>query len=85
MIGCMTLRNRDADVVNALEFMANEQKRLIDVASEVLEMPSAVKMVKALIPPMMSEPFAELRDEIQSAKEVIESDSEPVTESEDDE
>ena len=78
------LRNRDADVVNALEFMANEQKRLIDVASEVLEMPSAVKMVKALIPPMMSEPFAELRDEIQSAKEVVESDNEPVTENEDD-
>lgn len=72
------LRNRDADVVNALEFMANEQKRLIDVASEVLEMPSAVKMVKALIPPMMSEPFAELRDEIQSAKEVVESDDDAV-------
>ncbi|NKB97672.1 MAG: hypothetical protein GKR90_04105 [Pseudomonadales bacterium] len=77
------LKNRDSDVVAALEFMASETKRLVDVAHEVLDMPSAVKMIKTLLPPMMTEPFAALDEHVDSAKETaVESEvaDEPVEE-----
>ena len=58
------LKNRDADIGQALEFMATEQKRLIDMAKNMLDAPSAAKLVRSLVPPMMSEPFAELAQQI---------------------
>ena len=61
------LANKDAEIGNALEFLANEQKRLVDLASNVLETPSAVKLVKSLLPPLLSEPFAALQEEVMAA------------------
>ena len=61
------LANKDAEIGNALEFLANEQKRLVDLASNVLETPSAVKLVKSLLPPLLSEPFAALQQEVMAA------------------
>jgi hypothetical protein len=58
------LKNRDADIGQALEFMATEQKRLIDMAKNLLDAPSAAKLVRSLVPPMMSEPFAQLAEQI---------------------
>lgn len=58
------LKNRDSDIGQALEFMATEQKRLIDMAKDVFDAPSAAKLVRSLVPPMMSEPFAELAEKI---------------------
>ena len=58
------LVERDADVSQALEFMASEQRRLIDLAKDVLEAPSAVGLVRSLLPPLMSDPFAELLDQV---------------------
>jgi hypothetical protein len=58
------LKNRDADISQALEYMATEQKRLIDMAKDVFDAPSAAKLVRSLVPPMMSEPFAELAEKI---------------------
>jgi len=58
------LKNRDADIGQALEFMATEQKRLIDMAKNLLDAPSAAKLVRTLVPPMMAEPFAQLAEQI---------------------
>ncbi|XOV81919.1 MAG: hypothetical protein ACFHXK_13735 [bacterium] len=58
------LKNRDADISQALDFMATQQKRLIDMAKNVLDAPSAAKLVRSLVPPMMSEPFVELSEQI---------------------
>ncbi|MCR9258372.1 MAG: hypothetical protein NXH95_01525 [Pseudomonadaceae bacterium] len=64
------LKNRDADIGQALEFMATEQKRMIDMAKDLLDAPSAAKLIRSLVPPMMSEPFAQLAEQI--AQPVVE-------------
>jgi hypothetical protein len=61
------LMNRDADVNQALEFIASEQKRLIDVAKDMFDAPSAAKLVRSLVPPMLSEPFAQLSEQVSEA------------------
>ncbi len=58
------LKNRDGDIAQVLDFLASEQKRLIDMASDVLDTPSAARLVRSLVPPMLSDPFAVLRDEV---------------------
>lgn len=58
------LKSRDSDIAQALDFLASEQKRLIDMAADVLDPPSAARLVRSLVPPMLSEPFAALRDEV---------------------
>ena len=58
------LKSRDGDIAQALDFLASEQKRLIDMAADVLDTPSAARLVRSLVPPMLSEPFAALRDEV---------------------
>ncbi len=65
------LKNRDADVNQALEFLASEQKRLIDVAKGFFDAPSAAKLVRSLVPPMLSEPFAQLREQV-ATNELVE-------------
>ena len=68
------LKSRDADIAQALDFLASEQRRLVDVAGSVLDTPSAAKLVKSLLPPLLSEPFADLQSELVSANEVDTSD-----------
>ena len=58
------LMSRDANVGQALEFIASEQKRLIDLAKDVLDAPSAARLVRSLVPPMMSDPFADLAQQV---------------------
>jgi hypothetical protein len=65
------LKARDADISRAIEFMASAQKRLIDVAKSVFDEPSAAKLVRSLVPPMLSEPFGELRQQIVAANESL--------------
>ena len=62
------LMEEDADVASALEFIASEQKRLIDVAGSVLDRPSSAKLVRSLLPPLMSEPFAALESKVNAAR-----------------
>lgn len=61
---------KDADVMQALEFLASEQKRMIDMANTAFDTPSSVKLIKSLMPPLMSEPFADLKSKIAEAEEV---------------
>ena len=58
------LKEKDAEIAKSLYFLGSEQKRLIEAASSVLDTPSAVKLIRTLMLPMLSEPFAELKDEI---------------------
>ena len=58
------LKNRDDGINQALEFLASEQKRLVDVAKDYFDAPSAAKLVRSLVPPMLSEPFAQLREQV---------------------
>lgn len=58
------LKDSDASVARVLDFFASEQKQLIDAASEVLDSPSAVRMVKSLLPPLLEAPFAELSSKL---------------------
>jgi len=58
------LAERDGGINNMLEFFADEQKKLIDMASEVLDGESAVKLVKSLLPPMLEEPLQALVAEV---------------------
>ncbi len=62
--GLQDLMSRDANVGQALEFIASEQRRLIDLAKDVLDAPSAAKLVRSLVPPMMSDPFADLSAQV---------------------
>jgi hypothetical protein len=50
----------------------HDQKRLVEVAASVLDTPSAVKLVRTLLPRMLSEPFADLKDEIVSNAATVE-------------
>ena len=76
------LRERDADVEQALEFIATEQKRLVDLAAEVFEAPSAARLVRSLVAPLLDEPFSQLQDKLLAAAESETSDND-VTESDD--
>ncbi len=53
--------SKNADLSQALEFIASEQKRLVDLAKNVLDEPSSARLIKSLLPPLMAEPFAELK------------------------
>jgi hypothetical protein len=68
------LKNREADIGQALEYLANEQKRLIDMSKDIFDAPSAAKLIRSLVPPMLSDPFSQLREQI--AASVPASDSE---------
>ncbi len=72
------LMTQNGDVAKALEFMATAQKRLVDVAKTVFDEPSAAKLIKSLVPPLLSEPLEQLREEVTRA------DAEPVGEAEPD-
>jgi len=49
------LASRDSEVNSMLEFFADEQKKLIDMASSVLDGESAVKLVRSLLPAMIAD------------------------------
>jgi hypothetical protein len=61
------LQALDGDLGRALDFMATEQKRLVEMAKDVLDAPSAAKLVRSLMPPLMNEPFAELAKKVADA------------------
>ncbi|MEQ8689646.1 MAG: hypothetical protein RIC89_02260 [Pseudomonadales bacterium] len=65
------LKTRDADVAQALEFLATEQRRLVESAGSLFDSPSAAKLVKSLLPPMLSEPFAALQSELDTAADEV--------------
>jgi hypothetical protein len=44
----------------------------VEVAASVLDTPSAVKLVRTLLPRMLSEPFTDLKDEIVSNAATVE-------------
>ncbi len=83
--GVAGLKNRDAGVGQVLDFLATEQKRLVNMAKDVLDAPSAAKLVKTLLPPLLTQPFEELRSEVSLAAPEMVADSEPVAEGDDDE
>ena len=58
---------RNGDATQVLEFLASEQKRLVDVAKQVLEAPSAAKLIRTLVPPLLADPFEQLRSAIADA------------------
>ncbi len=70
----------DASVDQALDFLATEQKRLIDLAKSVLDAPSSANLIRSLVPPLLSEPFADLRKEIIASQQVQEPDEVDETE-----
>ena len=78
------LKSRDSDIAQALDLLASEQKRLIDMAADVLDTPSAARLVRSLVPPMLSEPFAALRDEVAAGNGVALIEAFDDVESEDD-
>ncbi len=78
------LMDRDANLSQALEFIASEQKRLIDLAKDVLDAPSAVGLVRSLMPPLMSDPFAELAQQVADGGDVADADAAEQSEDEDD-
>lgn len=58
------LRNRGGEIVQALEFLATEQRQLIDSAKDVFDDASAVRLVRTLVPSLLAEAVSDLRDEI---------------------
>jgi hypothetical protein len=64
------LAGRDGQVMKTLEFLADAQRRLIDTAREVLNDPSAVKMVRSLLPPLLETQLLETRGP--SPRELVE-------------
>jgi hypothetical protein len=58
------LASRDGEVNNMLEFFADEQKKLIDMANEVLDGESSARLVKSLLPPMLEEPLQALVEQV---------------------
>lgn len=56
------LKVRDQGIAQALDFLAAEQKRLIEVAKEIFDAPSAAKLVRSLVPVLTSDPFAKLSE-----------------------
>lgn len=84
--GLQRLADRDGEISKVLEFFADEQRQLIDSASEVLDRPSAIKMVKSLLPPMLEAPLQKLADKVaeKAAEEMDSIDvAEPVMDSAD--
>ncbi len=78
------LMDRDANLSQALEFIASEQKRLIDLAKDVLDAPSAVGLVRSLMPPLMSDPFAELAEQVAEGGVALDSEAGDQADDEDD-
>ncbi len=82
------LQNRGGQVVEALEFLANEQRRLIDQAKEVLDDGSAATLVRSLLPPLMEDTVNKLKAQVaedasapaEAADLVADSDAETATE-----
>ncbi|MGI9326594.1 MAG: hypothetical protein ACR2PZ_15350, partial [Pseudomonadales bacterium] len=58
------LQNRGGQVVEALEFLATEQRRLIDQAKEVLDDGSAATLVRSLLPPLMEDTVNKLKAQV---------------------
>lgn len=52
------LSSRGGEVMEMLDFMATEQRRLIDRAKDVFDDESAVRVVTSLIPPLLEQPAA---------------------------
>ncbi|MEM1229874.1 MAG: hypothetical protein AAGI15_05005 [Pseudomonadota bacterium] len=61
------LRNRGGEIVQALEFLASEQRQLIEQAKEVFDDPSAAKLVRTLVPSLLDDAVAQLREEVLAA------------------
>ena len=69
------LADRDNGIMKVLKHFAREQHKLIDLASEVLNKESAVRLVKTLLPPMLEDPLTALVNNVQNHKMAAESDS----------
>lgn len=64
------LMNKGGEIVEALEFLATEQRRMIDQAKEVLDDGSAAKLVRGLMPLMLEDTVGKLRDQVAAADPV---------------
>ena len=69
------LADRDNGIMKVLKHFAREQHKLIDLASEVLNKESAVRLVKTLLPPMLEDPLTGLVNNVQNHKMAAESDA----------
>ena len=69
------LADRDNGITKVLKHFAREQHKLIELASEVLNKESAVRLVKTLLPPMLEDPLTALVNNVQNHKMAAESDS----------
>jgi len=69
------LADRDNGIMKVLKHFAREQHKLIDLASEVLNKESAVRLVKTLLPPMLEDPLTALVNNVQNHKMAAESDA----------
>ena len=84
--GLDRIAKSDGGVMKMLEFLASEQRRLIDSASQVLDTTSSVRLVKSLLPslleqrPMLEQPFEELEAQIDAASDLAQSPSSEVAE-----
>ena len=61
--------------MKVLKHFAREQHKLIELASEVLNKESAVRLVKTLLPPMLEDPLTALVNKVQNHKMATESDA----------
>ena len=64
------LLNQGGEIVEALEFLATEQRRMIDQAKEVLEDGSAAKLVRGLMPLMLEDTVHKLREQVAAADQI---------------
>ncbi|MFK7914931.1 MAG: hypothetical protein AB8B93_13520 [Pseudomonadales bacterium] len=65
------LLNQGGEIVEALEFLATEQRRMIDQAKEVLDDGSAAKLVRGLMPLMLEDTVHRLREQVAAADPVV--------------
>lgn len=62
--GLQRLADRDGEISKVLGFLADEQRQLIDSAREVLDLPSAIRMVQSLLPGMLEASLQQLADDV---------------------
>ena len=52
-----------------IDFFASEQRRLVEAAGEVLDEPSAARLVKKLLPRLIDDPIGALKTSLASVPE----------------
>ena len=69
------LADRDNGIMKVLKHFAREQHKLIELAGEVLNKESAVRLIKTLLPSMLEDPLTARVNNVQNHKIAAESDA----------